>query len=1373
MLSRTLTLLLTFLWIPILLTGCIGGGGDGGDSEDTFVTEITDDRVYTVTLLVTDNFQPANALSPITLTIIARDRTNAPLSDVEVSLSSPSDYAVFIEPKGKTGENGRFTTGLVSSVAEEFEVTATAGGMRSEPVSVTFIAPVEGIELTASETVLSDNDTTTVTVRIHEDSTGEWLPEAPFHVTVSEPAKLSDVPVTTDINGQATFTVTNDSPETVTVTVTSGKLIQTLKLYFGATLILQPESINALDTATLTALLKDSENTPIAGQEIKFNFIGENNETLMPTSTFTSENGTASVTITDLAKDGGTADVQASSGNLEAKATVTFGELLVDPRVSEVKAIVSNDRRRANGLSEITLTVIVSDVTGAPVPGVQVNLVSDSDSAFFSELTGKTEENGRFTTEITSKKPETFQVTPTGGGVQGEPVSVTFIAPVGIIELSASERVLPVNKETTITVLLRRESSYFWIDYDERAGDLLPNATFNVAISGSAVASDVPEATDVNGQATFTVTDNTAENVVITVTSGPIRQTLLLFFGATLELLPSSINTIDEAKLTALLKDGQNTPLDGQTVTFNFKNSNNETLSPNTVITGDDGTAEVTITDLAEDGGTAIVNASSGLLNAEATVNFKAFFGENRRLDAKTTATVLDINQSTTITAQITDNNDLPIEGQTVTFSVLRTDETESQADISPQTGISNNEGEVKAIVSNTQGENVIVMVQADTAEQKIPLYFGANISLSPTEADGIAGGDIPVALTATVSDIEGVGIAGIPVDIRVTSGSAFLDDFRPSTNELGRATVNVIGDSPGEVKIEAQADNLSEVSAATLTFHSNAPSSLILTDVDYPLSVNGETTITAKVKDAQGNFVKSGTPVNFTTTLGIITESVLTQDGIAHAKFSATTQAGLATITATAGVATDSLTLTIQSANVAGTIEVSKIESKEIGIIGSGVVQSTTIEFLVKDDLGNPVADGTQVDFALGKTTLGGGETITTQGDSGITATGTTHNGLVSVILKSGAVAGTIDVIATVNGTISTVAQVTIVGGLPDADHLSLAFEFLSIAGGVTFGLLDEVTAFIGDRFGNIVPDDTPVSFITEGGMIGKSIGGGAFTTTTELGQATAILQSANPTVPFLGGVPTLRGEYQCSGDFAVVFSDGTEMLCGNPGLVTIVIFTTGSESFADSNGNGKYDQNEPFDDMSEPYIDGNDNAAFDMDELYIDVNGNGQFDNGNNQFDGPGGLFENTTIWHSRRVLFSDYIAPIEVTPSTFAIPNGGSQTFTVKNIGDIYGNALVAGTKFQVTTNNGVLGGIIDIKFSDSNGRGNPNIQFTLSSNPAEEITETDNNGNEHTRKEYPPQESATITITINSPDQDGAPGSNGEETVVIEGIINVPL
>ncbi len=1704
MLPRTLTHRLTLICLSVLLTGCLGGGGGSGDSDSDVMTEITDDRVAKVTLLVTDNFQRANVQSAIILTVIARDRTNAPLTGVEVSLASSSDFAVFLTPSGVTEENGRFTTGVVSSVAETFEVTATAGGRRGEPVSVTFVAPVDQIELSASEQLLSVSDSTTVTVKIHKELSGEPLPNAPFNVKLSGAAILGQVPTITDSNGQATFTVTDNFAETVTVTVTSGTITQTLKLYFGATLSLIPDSINALDEANLIALIKDSNQAPIADQEIQFSFVGNNNKTLTPITAITHENGTATVTITDLAKEGGTAIVQASSGTLTTQATVIFGEMLVDPRiskanlsvsdnlqpangrdeitltvvardaanaplanvpvsllstsdtafikalsgttteqgrftttvtnsvaesfevtataggvqtqpvtvtfidstidprvsevkllvsnnfqradgeaaitltviargannapvsevainlvsrsdtaffdalsgttteqgrftttvtnsvaesfevtataggvqtqpvtvtfidstidprVSEVKLLVSNNFQRADGEAAITLTVIARNANNAPVSDVAINLVSRSDTAFFDALSGTTGENGRFTTTVTNSVAESVEVTATAGGVQAQPVtvafvdstvdprvstvslivtnnsqpangrdqiiltvivrnaqnaplsdvqvnlvstsdfalfealsgttgkngrfsttvtstvaetfivtakaggaqadsaSVTFAAPVGEIVLRASSAVLPANDTSTITITILRKveleevldkfSQFFdsvtlsgpVLDNLLQQDILLPHTPFNAVASGGAVLHNVPKTTNTNGQARFTVTNN--KNTVITVTSGPITQTLQLHFGATLNLLPKSTNAAETATLTALLKDGNQAPIAEQQVKFNFVGDNNETLTPNTATTGADGIAEVTITDIEQNGGTAEVNVSSGTLTDQATVNFLAAFGENRQLEVNSTASVLNVNQSATLTARITDKNGFPIQGQTVAFSVARTDGRDSSARVSLNTsnapgeikvtGISNSEGEVKATVSDTTGENVMVTVRADTAVQEIPLYFGANISLSPTDANGFANGTTPITLTATVSDAQRGGISAIPVDFRVINGQALLDNFRISTNEKGQAIVNVTSNILGRATIEAQVDTLTPTVQATLTFSPSEPSQLTLsTTSTEPLSLNGEATITAVVKDAQSNLVEDGTRVNFTVEgAGSITESELTTNGTATATFSATTQAGIAFITATAGAATDSITLTVQPGN-AGTIEVSKIEPQVIGIIGSGVTQTATIEFIVKDSLGNLVADGTEVNFALGETTLGGGETLSTEGKSGKTAIGTTLDGSVRVTLKSGAVAGNIDVIATVNNTISTVARVTIVGSVPDADHLSLAVEFHNIAGGVTFGLQNQITAYVGDRFGNIVPEGTSVSFITEGGTIGQSIGGGAFTTTTEFGQATAILQSAAPTTPNLGGVPTLRNRgYKCSDDYAEVNNPTPEMLCGNPGLVTIVAFTTGSESFVDKNGNGLFDAGETFKDLSEPYIDGNDNNAFDEGELYIDVNGNRQFDNGNNQFDGPGGEFKNTTIWRSGRILFSAGTALIQITPTSFKIPNGGSQTFTIENIGDIYGNALVAGTRFQVTSNNGLLGGTTDLTFGDSSGRGNSSIQFTLSSNPPSRTTETDKEGNEQIRLEYPPATSATITITITSSVQNKAPGGSGDKSLVISGTIN---
>ncbi|HEW98948.1 MAG: hypothetical protein DRR16_09585 [Candidatus Parabeggiatoa sp. nov. 3] len=1033
---------------------------------------------------------------------------------------------------------------------------------------------------------------------------------------------------------------------------------------------------------------------------------------------------------------------------------------ITDERVAIVNLLVTDNFQPANGESPTFLTVVARDRANMALSDVEISLAANSDHAVILTPKGATEQNGRFTTAVFSSQAETFEVIATAGGLRSEPVSVTFVAPVEYIELSALEEILSVSDSTTLTV---KTHDYFF------TGKPLPNTPFNVMLSSkSATLSNVPKTTDNEGKARFTLTNDTVEEVTVTVASGLVTQTLKLYFGATLNLVPKSVNAVQTATLTALLKDGNQAPLVDQEVTFYFQGENNETLTPNIVVTQHDGTAKVTITDLENNGGTAIVNVRSGKLTAQATVNFQAAFANNRLLEVKTSATVLDVDQSAAITALITDDNGLPIEGQNVNFSVTSTDGQESKAQLSSQNGVSDAKGEVKTILSNSVSENVMVTIEADTAKQTMHLYFGATIRLSANQAEGVSDGITPVSLTAILSDAEGVGIPGIPIDFRV-SGSALLDQFRSNTNELGRTTVNVTSNMLGSVELEAQADSLPKA-FSTITFQPSEPSRLTLSTSIDSLSLNSETTITAEVKDIQGNPVKEGTQVEFTTDVGTITQSAVTENGKAEAIFSASTQAGIATITATSGLASHTLTLTVQPGS-AGTIEVSNIEPKVIGILGSGVTQTTTIDFLIKDSLGNPVVDGTPVQFSLGQTTLHGGESLSTEGNSGTEATGSTNNGLVSVTLKSGAVAGTIDVIGSVqtdNTMISTAARVTIVGGLPDAEHLALAVQFHNIAGGVTLGLLNNITAYVGDRFGNIVPDGTSVSFITEGGTIGQSIGGGAFTTTTELGRATAILQSANPNTPLLGGVASYQKVgYDCSENFALVTSPDTpSLLCSNPGLVTIVAFTTGSESFVDKNGNGVYDADESFTDSREPFIDGNDNNLFEEGELYIDVNSSGAFDKGNGKFDGPGGQSENTTIWYSTRVLFSDYTAPIQVKPTSFSIPNGGSETFTIEKISDIYGNGLVKDTKFNVTSNNGRLGGVTDFTFGDSTTAAQSGIQFTLSSNPCQ--SDTNEDGTVTTK--CPPPNSATITITITSPFKDQSPGGNGDQSFVITGGIN---
>lgn len=120
---------------------------------------------------------------------------------------------------------------------------------------------------------------------------------------------------------------------------------------------------------------------------------------------------------------------------------------------------------------------------------------------------------------------------------------------------------------------------------------------------------------------------------------------------------------------------------------------------------------------------------------------------------------------------------------------------------------------------------------------------------------------------------------------------------------------------------------------------------------------------------------------------------------------------------------------------------------------------------------------------------------------------------------------------------------------------------------------------------------------------------------------------------------------------------------LIRNPrdGLVTLVAYASGEESYTDANGNGKYDEGEPFEDIGEPFADFNDNGSWDSGEPFVDVDGN-------KKYDGPNGRWDGTTkIWKAFKVLWTGKMKEgteySGILPTSIDVPHKGSQSFTVK--------------------------------------------------------------------------------------------------------------
>jgi hypothetical protein len=188
-----------------------------------------------------------------------------------------------------------------------------------------------------------------------------------------------------------------------------------------------------------------------------------------------------------------------------------------------------------------------------------------------------------------------------------------------------------------------------------------------------------------------------------------------------------------------------------------------------------------------------------------------------------------------------------------------------------------------------------------------------------------------------------------------------------------------------------------------------------------------------------------------------------------------------------------------------AASVVLFEISSQTIGVHESGSTEVAEVVFEVQDSSGLPIDFDHSVDvnFYLGSAPGGGEFLYPTSGT-------TTSYGTVSTNIFSGITAGVVQIIAEVDqGGVtlrSKPVAVTIHGGLPDASHFSLAVKSLNFPGYNIYGLLDGITAYVGDKYGNPVKSETSVYFTTTGGIIAGSA------VTDEMGRASVDLMSAAP---------------------------------------------------------------------------------------------------------------------------------------------------------------------------------------------------------------------------------------------------------------------
>ncbi len=252
--------------------------------------------------------------------------------------------------------------------------------------------------------------------------------------------------------------------------------------------------------------------------------------------------------------------------------------------------------------------------------------------------------------------------------------------------------------------------------------------------------------------------------------------------------------------------------------------------------------------------------------------------------------------------------------------------------------------------------------------------------------------------------------------------------------------------------------------------------------------------------------------------------------------------------------------------------IFLSSISSTIIGVKESGSEETTRISFVVQDSAGVPVDSNhsVAVHFTLGAGP-GGGEFLSP------TEVMTNHSGNASVNLTSGTKAGVVQVIAKIYLATSTITSIpvaiTIHGGLPDLTHFSVAPEMLNFPGYNIFGLINPITAFVGDKYANPVRPETAVYFTTTGGIIE----GSTLTDMQGIGSVNLISAEPRPNHPLFGAgfatitASTIDENSQLISKETIVLFSGIPQVSINP--TSISIPNGGSQSFSyfvgDQNGN------------------------------------------------------------------------------------------------------------------------------------------------------------------------------------------------------------
>ncbi|EPH6753783.1 inverse autotransporter adhesin IatC [Escherichia coli] len=1025
----------------------------------TFIADVSTAKI--ADLVVIKDGSEADGSTANTLRARVTDAFGNALAGQTVSVMAGNGATV--APTVITEPDGTVEISVTSQTAGISAVTASINSS-SQSRDVTFIADVRTAKIAELEVIrdnaVADGSTAnTLQVKV-TDANGNTLAGQAVSVLAGNSATVAST-VTTKPDGTVEISVTSQTAGTSTVTASINSSSLSRNVTFVADVstakiadlvVIQDNSVaDGAMANTLRMRVTDAFGNTLGGQTVS---VTADNSAMVASTVITGPDGTVEISVTS--QTAGISIVTASINNSSLSRDVTF---VADVRTAKIAdLVVIKDGSEADGSTANTLQVRVTDAFGNALAGQTVSVLADNGATVAPTVT--TQPDGTVEISVTSQTAGVSAVTATiNSSTQSQ--NVTFIADVRTAKI-ADLVVIKDGSEadgSTANTLRARVTDAF--------GNALAGQAVSVMAGNSATVTPTVT-TQSDGTVEFSVTSQTAGTSTVTASINSsslsrdvtfiadVRTAQIAVLEVTQDYAVADGSTANT--LRARVTDAFGNALAGQTVSV--LGGNGATVSP-TVITGPDGTVEISVTSQTAGASTVTASINSSSLSRNVTFVADVRTAQIAVLEVTQDYAVADGSTANTLRARVTDAFGNALAGQTVSVTAG------NGATVSP-TVITGPDGTVEiSVTSQTAGVSAVTAtINNSTASQNVMFIADVRTAkiadLVVTRDNSVADGAMANTLQVKVTDANGNTLAGQTVSVLADNSATTAPTV--ITEPDGTVEISVTSQTAGTSTVTATINSSSQSQNVTFIADIRTAQIADLVVIKDGSVADGSTAnmLRVRVTDAFGNAL-GGQTVSVLADNGVTTAPTVITEPDGTVEISVTSQtAGVSAVTAT-------INSSSQSQNVTFIADVSTAKIADLVVIkdGSEADGSTanTLRVRVTDAFGNTLA----------------GQTVSVLADNGATTAPTVitePDGTVEISVTS-QTAGVSAVTASINSS-SQSRNVTFVADVRTAQIADLVvIKDGSEADGATANTL---RARVTDAFGNALAGQT-VSVLADNG--------------------------------------------------------------------------------------------------------------------------------------------------------------------------------------------------------------------------------------------------------------------------------------------------